>query len=64
LTPLGHNLSPGNPYDAAKSLPNRDVRHGNSIDYASPNFKGSRAGATRPVVVHGHCRDAALPKLT
>jgi predicted porin len=40
LTSLGHNLSPGNPYDAAKSLPNRDVRHSNSIDYASPNFKG------------------------
>jgi GBP family porin len=40
LTSLGHNLSPGNPYDAAKGLPNRDVRHSNSITYESPNFRG------------------------
>jgi predicted porin len=40
LTSLGHNLSPGNPYDAAKGFPNRDVRHSNAIDYASPAFGG------------------------
>lgn len=40
LTSLGHNLSPGNPFDTAKGFPNRDVRHSNSIDYASPNFNG------------------------
>jgi general bacterial porin, GBP family len=40
LTSLGHNLSPGNPYDAAKGFVTRDVRHNNSIDYASPTFAG------------------------
>jgi general bacterial porin, GBP family len=45
LTSLGHNLSPGNPYDTAKKLANRDVRHSNAIDYASPTFKGFSAQA-------------------
>ena len=40
LTSLGHNLSPGNPYDAAKGLVTRDVRTNNSIDYTSPTFAG------------------------
>lgn len=49
LTSLGHNLSPGNPYDVAKSLPNRDVRHSNSIDYASPAFGGFSVQAQHTV---------------
>jgi general bacterial porin, GBP family len=40
LTSLGHNLSPGNPYDAAKGFVTRDVRTNNSIDYTSPTFAG------------------------
>jgi predicted porin len=40
LTSIGHNLSPGNPYDTAKGLPNRDVRTRNAIDYGSPLFGG------------------------
>jgi len=40
LTSLGHNLSPGNPYDSAKGLANRDVRTNNAIDYGSPTFAG------------------------
>jgi predicted porin len=43
LTSLGHNLSPGNPYDAAKGLVTRDVRTNNSIDYTSPAFAGFTA---------------------
>jgi predicted porin len=40
LTSLGHNLSPGNPYYAAKNLPNEDVRTINAVDYTSPTFNG------------------------
>lgn len=43
LTSLGHNLSPGNPYDASKGLTTRDVRTNNAIDYASPVFSGFSA---------------------
>ncbi|MEO9230026.1 MAG: porin [Devosia sp.] len=40
LTSLGHNLSPGDPYYAAKNLANQDVRTNNAIDYTSPSFGG------------------------
>jgi predicted porin len=43
LTSLGHNLSPGNPYYAAKNLPNEDVRTNNSVTYLSPAFSGFTA---------------------
>lgn len=37
---IGHNLSPGNPYDTAKGLVNRDVRTNNAVDYTSPSLNG------------------------
>jgi predicted porin len=49
LTSLGHNLSPGNPYDTAKKLPNRDVRHSNAIGYDSPSFAGFSVQAQLPL---------------
>lgn len=40
FTSIGHNLSPGNPYDTAKGYPNLDVRTSNAVDYASPTLYG------------------------
>ena len=40
FTSIGHNLSPGNPYDTQKMIPNLDVRTSNAIDYASPTLYG------------------------
>ena len=49
LTSLNHNLSPGNPYDAAKGLPNRDVRQNNAIQYESPVVGGFSVQAQVPL---------------
>jgi predicted porin len=40
FTSIGHNLSPGNPYDTQKKIPNLDVRTSNAVDYASPTLYG------------------------
>lgn len=40
FTSIGHNLSPGNPYDTQKGLPNLDVRTSDAIDYTSPTIAG------------------------
>lgn len=48
LSSLGHNLSPGNPYDTAKGLPNRDVRHSNAVQYETPVFGGFSVQAQVP----------------